>query len=137
MTVSSGVVKVADWTDQRGFVMENKYSDASQPHTEYERNRTYVITTVLERPYMWRKAKSYDDGNNSYEGFSRDLADLIARKLGINCKQRRINCLIWCKIVDCSQTFYASPKTIKSARRTRAPWAAGTASSANSYGMYA
>lgn len=85
MTVSSGVVKVADWTDQLGFVMENKYSDVSQPHTEYERNRTYVITTVLERPYMWRKAKHDDDGNNSYEGFGRDLADLIARKLGINC----------------------------------------------------
>lgn len=85
MTVNSGVVKVADWTDQLGFVMENKYNVVSQPHTEYERNRTYVITTILEKPYMWRKTKPNAEGNHSYDGYSKDLADLIAKKLGINC----------------------------------------------------
>lgn len=89
MTVSSGIVKVAEWSDRHGFTMENKYNDILQSHGDYEKNRTYVFTTMLEEPYlMQRKGKNAIsfDSNDAYEGYCKDLADLIARKLGINCK---------------------------------------------------
>lgn len=90
MTVNSGMVKVAEWSDQTEFMpVTSKYHDSSQPRIDYERNRTYVITTLLEEPYiMLRKGKPGHilEGNDLYEGYCKDLADLIARKLGINCK---------------------------------------------------
>lgn len=90
MTVNSGMVKVAEWSDQTEFMpITSKYHDNSQPRIDYERNRTYVITTILEEPYiMLRKGKPglILEGNDLYEGYCKDLAELIARKLGINCK---------------------------------------------------
>lgn len=90
MTVNSGMVKVAEWSDQTEFIpVTSKYQENSQPRIDYERNRTYVITTILEEPYiMLRKGKPglILEGNDLYEGYCKDLAELIARKLGINCK---------------------------------------------------
>lgn len=90
MTVNSGMVKVAEWSDQTEFIpVTSKHQDNSQPRIDYERNRTYVITTILEEPYiMLRKGKPglILEGNDLYEGYCKDLAELIARKLGINCK---------------------------------------------------
>lgn len=85
------LVKVADWSDQYGFVSAMKSSGGSdrvQARIDYERNRTYVITSIIEEPYfMLRKGKPGKvlEGNELYEGYCKDLADLIAHKLGINC----------------------------------------------------
>lgn len=90
MTVDSGMVKVAEWSDQTEFIpIENKYGDHLQPRLDYERNRTYVVTTIIEEPYIFlRKGQPGRilEGNDLYEGYCKDLADLVARKLGINCK---------------------------------------------------
>lgn len=91
MTVASGMVKVADWSDQMGFVPTriNSGDDRSQARLDYERNRTYIVTTIIEEPYlMLRKGKPGKvlEGNELYEGYCKDLADMIAHKLGINCK---------------------------------------------------
>lgn len=94
MTVDSGLVKVADWSDRYGLVQLKKNAgsggigDRVQARVDYERNRTYVVTTVIEEPYlMLRKGKPGKvlEGNELYEGYCKDLADLIAHKLGINC----------------------------------------------------
>lgn len=95
MTVNSGLVKVADWSDRSGFVQVKKKNadgggsdDRVQARIDYERNRTYVVTTIIEEPYlMLRKGKPGKvlEGNELYEGYCKDLADLIAHKLGINC----------------------------------------------------
>ncbi|XP_031640639.1 glutamate receptor 1-like [Contarinia nasturtii] len=89
MTVDSGMVKVADWSDQFGFVSTKQHGagDRVQARIDYERNRTYVVTAIIEEPYlMLRKGKPGKvlEGNELYEGYCRDLADLIAHKLGIN-----------------------------------------------------
>lgn len=44
---------------------------------------------VQEEPYIMQKKSDSGEiltGNDSYEGYCKDLADLIAKKLGIMCK---------------------------------------------------
>lgn len=99
MTVDSGLVKMADWSDQFGFVSmkTNAAGDRMQARIDYERNRTYVVTTIIEEPYlMLRKGKPGKvlEGNELYEGYCKDLADLIAHKLGINCTSSQMNCFV-------------------------------------------
>lgn len=91
ISVSSEMVKVADWSDRNGFVAVRHASSNERfnARADYERNRTYVVTTIDEEPYlMLRKGKpgKVYEGNELYEGYCKDLADLIAQKLGINCK---------------------------------------------------
>ncbi|EZA55532.1 Glutamate receptor [Ooceraea biroi] len=90
MTVNSAMVKVAEWTDEGGFqAIAAKYVRL-RPH-EIEKNRTYIVTTILEEPYIMRKMSDTGEalvGNDSYEGYCKDLADLIAKKLGISYELR-------------------------------------------------
>ncbi|XP_053574669.1 glutamate receptor 1 isoform X2 [Bombina bombina] len=50
-------------------------------------NRTYIVTTILESPYVMLK-KNHDqlDGNNRYEGYCVELASEIAKHVGISYK---------------------------------------------------
>ncbi|XP_066909804.1 glutamate receptor 1-like, partial [Halyomorpha halys] len=87
MTVNSAMVKVAEWTDESGFQpVAAKYIRIKQP-SDIERNRTYIVTTIVEEPYiMLRKPDPGESltGNDRFEGYCKDLADLIAKRLGIN-----------------------------------------------------
>lgn len=89
MSINSGVVKVAEWSDETGFIpLAAKYM---RTHTkeEYEKNHTYVVTMILEEPYlMARKTKVGERyyGKDQYEGYCKDLIDLLARYLNINCE---------------------------------------------------
>lgn len=89
MSVNSGMVKVAEWSDETGFMpLAAKYMRA-HPKSNYEKNQTYVVTMVLEEPYlMMRKTKVGERyyGKDLYEGYCKDLADLLAKQLNINCK---------------------------------------------------
>lgn len=89
MTVNSAMIKVAEWSDLTGFTpIAPKYVRLN-PRNEFERNKTYIVTTSLEEPYiMLRKAESGEvlEGNDRFEGYCKDLADLIAKELGIVCK---------------------------------------------------
>lgn len=100
MTVNSAMVKVAEWSDQAHFVPMHVAPERSPPSKlDFERNRTYVVTTIIEEPYiMLKKIKPGDivDKKDEYEGYCKDLADLLAKKLGINCKYWRI--LIRCPV---------------------------------------
>lgn len=45
--------------------------------------------SMQEEPYIMKKKSDSGEilvGNDSYEGYCKDLADLIAKKLGITCK---------------------------------------------------
>ncbi|XP_053971522.1 glutamate receptor 1 isoform X2 [Hylaeus anthracinus] len=91
MTVNSAMVKVAEWTDEAGFqAIAAKYIRL-RPHTEIEKNKTYIVTTIVEEPYIMKKKSDTGEplvGNDSYEGYCKDLADLIAKKLGITYELR-------------------------------------------------
>ncbi|XP_024891669.1 glutamate receptor 1-like isoform X2 [Temnothorax curvispinosus] len=90
MTVNSAMVKVAEWTDEAGFqAIAVKYVRL-RPH-EIQKNKTYIITTIMEEPYIMKKVSDTGEvliGNDGYEGYCKDLADLIAKKLGISYELR-------------------------------------------------
>lgn len=152
MTVDSGMVKVADWTDRFGFVLMKKHSDGDrvQARIDYERNRTYVVTTIIEEPYlMLRKGKPGRvlEGNELYEGFCKDLADLIAHKLGINCTSRQMDCFdlilhteflisFFDFIIPSIKMYYAQLKMDHMVLRIRMRSAVGMASLVNWFGEY-
>lgn len=91
MSANGGVAKIAEWSDQTGLTpIEYKY-EHWQSHIDVDRNKTYVVTTIVEEPYIMlrRDGASTDemyDGNYRIEGYCKDLADLIAKKIGIQCK---------------------------------------------------
>lgn len=89
MTVNSAMIKVAEWTEGSGFTpIAPKYVRLN-PRNEFERNKTYIVTTAIEEPYVMLKKPEPGEtleGNDRFEGYCKDLADLISKELGIVCK---------------------------------------------------
>ncbi|XP_064543138.1 glutamate receptor 1 isoform X1 [Drosophila montana] len=86
MTVNSAMVKVAEWNDNGGLQPLNAKYVRLRPHVEFEKNRTYIVTTVLEEPYIMIKQPAFGEqlhGNERFEGYCKDLADLLSKKLGL------------------------------------------------------
>lgn len=82
------MVKVAEWTDQKKLVPFKKRG-SHHPIIDFERNRTYVVTTILEEPYIMEKKGKLGEklkDEEKYVGYCRDLADKLAEKLDIQCK---------------------------------------------------
>ncbi|XP_050512896.1 glutamate receptor 1 [Diabrotica virgifera virgifera] len=91
MTVNSAMVKVAEWSDQTGFSPIAAKYVRLKANAHIERNKTYIVTTILEEPYIMRKTPDLGEtlvGNDQFEGYCKDLANLIAQKLGINYELR-------------------------------------------------
>lgn len=85
------MVKVAEWSDTAGMTaVAAKYM--RNRNQDIEKNKTYIITTLLDEPYMMLKQQDMSgkvlEGNDKYEGYCKDLADLIAKRLDINCKMK-------------------------------------------------
>lgn len=89
MTVNSAMVKVAEWSDMSGInPVLAKYTRLKAPKQEFEKNKTYIMTSILEEPFLMLKHLENNEilqGNDQFEGYCKDLADLIAKKLDINC----------------------------------------------------
>ncbi|XP_053623557.1 glutamate receptor 1-like isoform X2 [Plodia interpunctella] len=82
MTVQSAMLKVATWSDIHGLIpVHAKYIQLRSP-ASYETNKTYIVTTMLQEPYMMQKSAEYGQ-KDELEGFCKDLMDLIAKKMGI------------------------------------------------------
>lgn len=93
MSSNSDMVKVAEWSDRTRLTPTGKRLERMPPRIDFERNRTYIVTTILEEPYiMQRKTKLGEaiDERDKYIGYCKDLADILAKRLGINCK-----CMEW------------------------------------------
>lgn len=89
MTVNSAMVKVAEWSDETNFVPIAAKYVRLRPKEAIERNKTYIVTTIVEEPYIIAANAEPGvvlEGNRRYDGYCKDLADLIATKLGINCE---------------------------------------------------
>uniref|UniRef100_A0A3Q2QDA6 Glutamate receptor n=1 Tax=Fundulus heteroclitus TaxID=8078 RepID=A0A3Q2QDA6_FUNHE len=77
-----GPRKIGYWNEKRGYVNTAVY----RPLTEEIfglLNKTYVVTTILEAPYMMLK-KNHEqfEGNEKYEGYCAELAAEIAKHVG-------------------------------------------------------
>ncbi|KAK1804180.1 hypothetical protein P4O66_020222 [Electrophorus voltai] len=79
---AGGPRKIGYWNEFERFVniMDQPYSNYS---TSAE-NRTIVVTTIMEAPYvMYKKNHMHLEGNEKYEGYCVDLASEIAKHVGI------------------------------------------------------
>lgn len=83
------MVKVAEWTDISGITAVAAKYVRNKNH-DIEKNKTYIVTTLLDEPYMMLKKHDMSgkvlEGNDKYEGYCKDLAELITKRLEINCK---------------------------------------------------
>lgn len=76
--------KVATWTDAHGLqIATPKYVQLRSPVT-YETNRTYLMTSVIQEPYLMQKQGDLGQKEEFY-GFCKDLMDMISKKMGIKC----------------------------------------------------
>ncbi|XP_032785101.2 glutamate receptor 1 isoform X2 [Daphnia magna] len=93
MTVNSDIVKIGQWSEQTRFQMVPAKYVRLPATPEFEKNRTYIVTTYMEEPYMMmRKTEGGEEftGNDQFEGYCKDMMDLIAAKLGINYELRKV-----------------------------------------------
>uniref|UniRef100_M4AKJ5 Glutamate receptor n=1 Tax=Xiphophorus maculatus TaxID=8083 RepID=M4AKJ5_XIPMA len=77
-----GPRKIGFWNEKRGYV----HTPISRLPTEELvnlLNKTYIVTTILEAPYMMLK-KNHEqfEGNDKYEGYCAELASEIAKHVG-------------------------------------------------------
>lgn len=91
MSSSSDMIKVAEWSDQFRFRAMANRPDPTAARNNFERNRTYIVTTIIEEPYIMPKKMKYDtnqgiEEKDKYIGYCKDLADILAKRLGIKCK---------------------------------------------------
>uniref|UniRef100_A0A8C9WRB3 Glutamate ionotropic receptor AMPA type subunit 3 n=1 Tax=Scleropages formosus TaxID=113540 RepID=A0A8C9WRB3_SCLFO len=82
---TSGPRKIGYWNEFERFVniMDQQVTNESSS----VENRTIVVTTIMEAPYvMYKKNYLHLEGNDRYEGYCVDLASEIAKHVGIKYK---------------------------------------------------
>uniref|UniRef100_A0A674MMV4 Glutamate receptor n=1 Tax=Takifugu rubripes TaxID=31033 RepID=A0A674MMV4_TAKRU len=82
---SGGPRRIGYWNEYENFVyvMDQQVTNESSS----VENRTIVVTTIMEAPYvMYKKNYMQMDGNDRYEGYCVDLASEIAKHVGIRYK---------------------------------------------------
>ncbi|TRY88806.1 hypothetical protein DNTS_015020, partial [Danionella cerebrum] len=78
----TGPKKVGYWNEEEKFVNTAGYMPGSN-ETYGLQNRTYIVTTIMESPYvMLKKNHEQFTGNDKYEGYIVELAAEIAKHVG-------------------------------------------------------
>ncbi|KAM9470297.1 glutamate receptor 1a isoform 2-T2 [Clarias gariepinus] len=79
---ATGTEKVGYWNEDEKFVSTAAYMSGSND-TYGVQNRTYIVSTILESPYvMLKKNHEKLSGNDKYEGYCVELAAEIAKHVG-------------------------------------------------------
>ncbi|CAH0577972.1 unnamed protein product [Chrysodeixis includens] len=90
LTVDGDIIKVATWNDNTGLTpVVPKLAPLAAPGT-YDRNKTYIVTTIEEPPYIMRNTPDNPEfkANEPYRGFCADLTRMISDKLEIKYELR-------------------------------------------------
>ncbi|XP_066945637.1 glutamate receptor 1-like [Macrobrachium rosenbergii] len=83
MSYNSETITIGKWSDTTGFeLLPVKYTRLSKD--EVPLNKTYIVTSILEKPFLMRRTNGNYTGNDRYEGYAKDLCDFIAGYLSIN-----------------------------------------------------
>uniref|UniRef100_A0AAY4BQD9 Glutamate receptor n=1 Tax=Denticeps clupeoides TaxID=299321 RepID=A0AAY4BQD9_9TELE len=87
----TGLKKVGYWNEDEHFVSTSMYPSWSN-ETYGLQNRTYIVTTILESPYVMLK-KNHEQfvGNEKYEGYIVELAAEIAKHAGYRYKLKIVS----------------------------------------------
>eukprot|EP00064_Thunnus_orientalis_P000136 superscaffoldBa00000006_g136 len=81
---TGGPRKIGYWNEYTRFV---NIMDPQVTNDSSVENRTIVVTTIMEAPYvMYKKNYMHLEGNDRYEGYCVDLASEIAKHVGIKYK---------------------------------------------------
>ncbi|XP_043850596.1 glutamate receptor ionotropic, kainate 1 isoform X1 [Dromiciops gliroides] len=78
-----GTKKIGIWNSNSGLNMTDRNKDRSTNITDSLANRTLIVTTILEEPYvMFKKSDKPLYGNNRFEGYCLDLLKELSNILG-------------------------------------------------------
>ncbi|XP_039224810.1 glutamate receptor ionotropic, kainate 1 isoform X3 [Crotalus tigris] len=78
-----GMEKIGVWNSNRGLNMTNSNKDRPTNITDSLANRTLIVTTILEDPYvMYKKSDKPLYGNDRFEGYCLDLLKELSSILG-------------------------------------------------------
>uniref|UniRef100_A0AAQ5YDM7 Glutamate receptor n=1 Tax=Amphiprion ocellaris TaxID=80972 RepID=A0AAQ5YDM7_AMPOC len=87
----SGPKKVGYWNEDEKYVTTASFMRGSN-ETYGLQNRTYIVTTILESPYvMLKKHHDQFSGNEKYEGYIVELAAEIAKHVGYQYKLKVVS----------------------------------------------
>ncbi|XP_076876223.1 glutamate receptor ionotropic, kainate 1 isoform X2 [Brachyhypopomus gauderio] len=79
-----GTAKIGMWNTYAGLNLIDK-RDSSKNVTDSLANRTLIVTTILENPYvMYKKSDKVLYGNDRFEGYCLDLLKELSNILGFN-----------------------------------------------------
>ncbi|XP_061726425.1 glutamate receptor 1 isoform X2 [Cydia pomonella] len=91
MTVQSAMLTVGTWTDANGLSVSSPKQVQLKSPASYDTNKTYIVTTILQEPYLMQKSKTgHAMPETQYHGFCKDLVDLLAQKLKIKYELRLV-----------------------------------------------
>ncbi|XP_011559283.3 glutamate receptor 1 isoform X1 [Plutella xylostella] len=92
MTVDGHMEQVAIWHDYKGLIPVVPKLHSQYLNGVYDRNRTFIISTILEAPYLQLRVPGSTEvkSNSGYKGFCKDLADMISQKLEIKYELRLV-----------------------------------------------
>uniref|UniRef100_A0A336MVV7 CSON005520 protein n=1 Tax=Culicoides sonorensis TaxID=179676 RepID=A0A336MVV7_CULSO len=93
MNSNSEIIKIGDWSDTKGLEILSFKSLKSIERNRIEKNRTFIVTTIIEEPYIMLREPEVGkvlEGNERFEGYCKDLADIIAERLGITYEIRLV-----------------------------------------------
>ncbi|XP_036424895.1 glutamate receptor 1a isoform X1 [Colossoma macropomum] len=87
----TGPKKVGYWNEDEKFVSTAAFAPGNND-THGFHNRTYIVTTILESPYVMLK-KNHEQlvGNDKYEGYCVELAAEIAKHVGYQYKLKIVS----------------------------------------------
>ncbi|XP_006021199.1 glutamate receptor 1 isoform X3 [Alligator sinensis] len=79
-----GIRKIGYWNEDEKFVPAATDAQGGNESMSLQ-NKTYIVTTILEDPYvMLKKNANQLEGNDRYEGYCVELAAEIAKHVGYN-----------------------------------------------------
>ncbi|XP_061733929.1 glutamate receptor ionotropic, kainate 1 isoform X3 [Nerophis ophidion] len=77
--------KIGVWNSQTGLNLTENNKDKSTNVTDSMANRTLIVTTILENPYvMYKKSDKPLYGNDRFEGYCLDLLKELSNILGFS-----------------------------------------------------
>ncbi|XP_077421917.1 glutamate receptor ionotropic, kainate 1 isoform X2 [Vanacampus margaritifer] len=80
-----GLEKIGVWNSQTGLNLTESNKDSSTNVTDSMANRTLIVTTILENPYvMYKKSDKPLYGNDRFEGYCLDLLKELSNILGFS-----------------------------------------------------
>uniref|UniRef100_A0A3Q1CF64 Glutamate receptor n=1 Tax=Amphiprion ocellaris TaxID=80972 RepID=A0A3Q1CF64_AMPOC len=80
-----GLEKIGVWNSQTGLNLSEINKDSSTNVTDSMANRTLIVTTILENPYvMYKKSDKPLYGNDRFEGYCLDLLKELSNILGFS-----------------------------------------------------